>query len=81
MANIIFLKIRRSYKQESLWLTAIDTARAMQHLQEMAYETICFYNDKINKLDSEWERLRENTTKIKSINPEFAKELLDILDN
>jgi hypothetical protein len=69
------------YKQENMWLTAIDTARAMQHLQQTAYETVCCYNDKINKLDSEWDKLRENTTKLKSIDPDFARELLDILDD
>lgn len=68
------------YKQENMWLTAIDTARAMQHLQETAYKTVCFYNDKINKLDFEWEKLRKSTTKLKSIDPVFAGELLDILD-
>jgi hypothetical protein len=69
------------YKQENMWLTAIDTAKAMQHLQETAYKTVCFYNDKINKLDSEWDKLRENTTKLKSIDPVFAGELLEILDD
>ena len=68
------------YKQENMWLTAIDTARAMQHLQETAYKTICFYNNKINKLDFEWEKLRKSTTKLKSIDPVFASVLLDILD-
>ena len=69
------------YKQENTWLTAIDTAKAMQHLQETAYKTVCFYNDKINRIDLEWENLRENTSKLKSIDPVFAGELLDILDD
>lgn len=69
------------YKQGNMWLTAIDTAKAMQHLRETAYKTICFYKDKINKLDSEWDKLHKNTTKLKSIDPVFADELLDILDD
>lgn len=69
------------YKQEDVWLTAIDTARAMQHLQETAYKTICLYNDRINQLDIEWSKLSDKTTGIKTNDPEFAKELLDILDN
>lgn len=69
------------YKQENMWVTAIDTAKAMQHLQKTTYKTVCFYNDKINRLDLEWEKLCDNTTKVKSIDPEFAGELLDILDD
>ena len=64
-----------------MWLTAIDTAKAMQHLQETAYKTICFYNDKINRLDLEWEKLCDNTKKVKSIDPEFANELSEMLNN
>lgn len=69
------------YKQEDMWLTAIDTAKTMQYLQETAYKTVCFYNDKINRLNLEWGKLCDNTTKLKSIDPEFARELLDILDD
>lgn len=69
------------YKQENMWLTAIDTAKAMQHLQETAYKTVCFYNDKINRLDFEWEKLCDNTKKVKSIDPEFANELSEMLNN
>lgn len=69
------------YKQENMWLTAIDTAKAMQHLQETAYKTVCFYNDKINRLDLEWEKLCDNTKKVKSIDPEFANELSEMLNN
>ena len=69
------------YKQENMWLTAIDTAKAMQHLQETAYKTVCFYNDKINRLDLEWEKLCDNTKKVKSIDPEFANELSEMLNS
>lgn len=69
------------YKQENMWLTAIDTAKAMQHLQETAYKTVCFYNDKINRLDLEWKKLCDNTKKVKSIDPEFANELSEMLNN
>ena len=66
--------------QEKTWIGAEEATIAMQQLYEVTCMAFVLYNDKINKLDHEWQTLSNHVEVIKDTDPEFAGELIELLD-
>jgi len=68
------------YLQENMWVCAIDAAKAIQEIQETAAYSINYYNDKINRIDSEWSELSSSLVEMTKMDPNFEEELFDVLN-
>ena len=68
------------YLQGNVWIAARDTTMALEHLRNTALDSIMCFNDKVLSLDKECEQLGSHISNIVKDDPEFASQLLTLLN-